>query len=105
MSLPPISSLSFKGEPVTEPQEIQEYHYYVGHVEHSAMLTPKMAERLGAKPIGESLDATETGNVENNEAQRMSTASGEADDAGVTGTEDAQTKTRQARNKRASGNG
>lgn len=88
---------------MTEPQKIEEYHYMVGHVEHSAMLTPKMAERLGAKPIGEPLDDTETGNVENNEAQRMSTAAGEADEAGVTGTEDAATKTRSARNKRASG--
>lgn len=88
---------------MTEPQEIKEYHYYVGHVEHSAMLTPKMAERLNAVPIDQPLDDTQTGQVENNEAQRMSTAAGEADTAGVTGTEDAQTKTRSARNKRASG--
>lgn len=88
---------------MTDPLEIREYHYYVGHIEHSAMLTPKMAERLNAVPIDQPLEDTETGNVDNNEAQRMSTAAGEADTAGVTGTEDAATKTRSARNKRASG--
>jgi hypothetical protein len=87
---------------MAEQQEIKEYHYMVGHVEHSAMLTEKMAKRLNAKPIGEPLDETETGNVENNEAQRMSTANRDADDTGVTGNEDAATKTRNARNKRAS---
>jgi hypothetical protein len=88
-----------------EPAELKEYHYMVGHVEHSAMLTPKMAERLGAKPIDEPLDDTKTGEVTNNEAQRMSTATREADDAGVTNEDNEKTaeKTRVARNKRATG--
>lgn len=87
-----------------EPQKTEEYHYWVGHVEHSAMLTPKMAERLGAKPIGEELDPPGTGNVENNEAQRASTAMRDADDSGVTYEEGEQaaSKARAARNKRAS---
>lgn len=88
-----------------ERAELAEYHYMVGHVEHSAMLTEKMAKRLGAKPIGEPLDETETGSVENNEAQRMSTANRDADDAGVTNEDNEKTaeKTRVARNKRATG--
>lgn len=88
-----------------EPQETKEYHYWVGHVEVSAMLTPKMAERLGAKPIGEELEPPGTGNVDNNEAQRMSTANRDADDSGTTNPEhdDIAGKTRGARNKRATG--
>lgn len=88
-----------------EPQKTEEYHYYVGHVEMTAMLTPKMAERLGAKPIGEHLDAPGVGEVENNEAQRASTAMRDADDSGVTNPEHDEIagKTRAARNKRATG--
>jgi len=88
---------------VTQPQEIKEYHYYVGHIEHSAMLTEKMAQRLNAKPIDEPLDAPGVGEVENNEAQRASTGMRDADDSGVNSEvgDDAQRKSRSARNKRA----
>lgn len=89
------------------PQELEEYHYYVGHMETTAMLTPAMAERLGAKPVGEALDEPDGGKKGNNEANRLSTQGGKADKDGVTnaGAEEAQEKARTARNKRATGGG
>lgn len=113
MTRPLISSASFKGDPVTEPQsnepqKMSEYEYYVGHIKTTALLTEKMAKRLGAKPVGEA-EAPEVGGVDNNEAGRMSTSGREADDAGVvttnpdgTDSEETATKARTARNKRAS---
>lgn len=87
-------------------EEMKEYHYWVGHMETSAMLTESMAERLGAKPIGEALDDADKG--KNNEANRASTKSREADDAGTYSADDpdgkqALAKARQARNKRSAG--
>lgn len=35
-----------------EPQELKEYQYVVNNTVTTAMLTPKMAERLGAKEVG-----------------------------------------------------
>ena len=43
-----------------EPQELKEYQYVVNNTVTTAMLTPLMAERLGAKPVG-SDDAAKTG--------------------------------------------
>ncbi len=91
-----------------EPQELKEYEYVVGHLPVTAMLTEKMAKRLNATAVGESSSPGE-GNVANNEAQRASTHNRELDDNGVVTThpdgetsEDATTKARTARNKRAS---
>jgi len=91
-----------------EPKELQEYHYYVGHVEITAMMTPEMAEQVGAVPVDEDLEEPASGKEGNNEANRLSTRSREADDAGVTSEEDPDGKTatgkaRGARNKRAGG--
>lgn len=36
-----------------EPAELQEYVYVVNNMQTTAMLTPKMAERLGAVPVGD----------------------------------------------------
>lgn len=93
---------------MAEPLEMQEYEYYVGHVKTTAMLTERMAERLGATAVGEA-EAPEVGNVTNNEAERASTHTREAEDSGVNAThpdgsdsESTAGKTRTARNKRAS---
>jgi hypothetical protein len=91
-----------------DPKELEEYHYYVGHVEITAMMTPEMAEQVGAVPVDEDLEEPEGGKEGNNEANRLSTRSREADDAGVTSEEDPDGKTatgkaRNARNKRAGG--
>lgn len=93
---------------MTEPMELKEYKYLVGHVETTAMLTEKQAERLDAVPVDEELDKPEVGQAPNREAERMSTFGREADDAGVNathpdGTTSAETtqKARTARNKRA----
>ena len=105
----PVDVVFRKDTSMAEPVEMKEYEYYVGHVKTTAMLTEKMAKRLGAKPVGEA-QAPEEGNVDNNEAQRASTDTREAEDAGVKATypdgttgEDAQTKQRSARNKRSVG--
>jgi len=89
-------------------QELREYEYMVGHVPMTAMLTEKMAERLGAVAPG-TAQSPGTGKVRNNEAQRAGTRHREADDSGVEAThadgttsESAATKARDARNKRAS---
>jgi hypothetical protein len=77
-------------------EELQEYHYYVSGIEMTAMLTEKMAKRLGAKPVGEPLD--DPNNLENNEANRMSTGAQDVDtETNVT------TKARRPRNKSGSG--
>lgn len=93
---------------MSEPLELKEYEYVVGHVPTTAMLTEKQAKRLGAKPVGEA-EVPDTGKSENREAQRMQTSHREAEDAGVNAThpdggtsEEAVTKARVARNKRAS---
>lgn len=84
---------------MTEPQELKEYHYWTGYTETTALLTEKMAERLGAKPVGEELDDPDP--FANNEANRAST---HTPAEGVTGTDDqAVTKARTARNKRSGG--
>lgn len=99
--LPLLTAAAFKGDPpmATEPQELAEYHYWTGHIETTAMLTPKMAERLGAVPIDEDLpDADPTAN---NEANRAATV---MKDGGVTGDgTETITKARTARNKRSAG--
>lgn len=91
-----------------EPEELKEYHYYVGHMEVTAMLTEEMAEQLDAVPIDEELEPPTGGKTSNNEANRMATRSREADDAGVVSEDDPDGKTatgkaRGARNKRAGG--
>lgn len=94
---------------MTEPLEMKEYKYRVGHIETTALLTEKMAERLNAVPSDQELPEPGVGNVDNNEAQRTSTQTREADEAGVQATADdgsttevVSTKARAARNKRAS---
>jgi hypothetical protein len=93
--------------PADEPIPLEEYHYYVGYMETTAMMTPEMAEQVGAVPIDEPLDEPDGGKKGNNEANRLSTRNREADDAGVTNkdNEDARDKARNARNKRATGSG
>lgn len=39
-----------------QPEELKEYHYYIGYIETTAMLTEEMAEQLDAKPVDEPLD-------------------------------------------------
>jgi hypothetical protein len=64
-------------------EELQEYHYYVSGMEMTALMTEKMAQRVGAKPIDEPLDPPD--NFENNEANRLSSpGQQQASDAGVT---------------------
>lgn len=68
-----------------KPEELKEYHYHIGYIEHSALLTEDMAEKLNAKPIGEPLDEP---NINTNEQHR-----GNVQAAG-------ELKARTARNKR-----
>lgn len=61
MPLPPVDWPPPKGTTMTEPQdekpqELKEYHYHIGYIEHTALLTEEMAETLGAKPVDEPLD-------------------------------------------------
>lgn len=42
--------------PQEQPEELKEYHYYVGWIEHTGLMTEEMAERFGAKPVDEPLD-------------------------------------------------
>lgn len=85
--LPLLSSASFhRGDTVTdtgtnEPQELAEYHYWTGYMETTAMMTPKMAEKLGAKPVDEELDPVDAG--KNQEANRMASANKDATEHGV----------------------
>lgn len=84
-----------------QPLELKEYEYYVGHMPVTAMLTEEMAERLGAKGVGEATDPAE-GEVPNNTAESVSTHMREADDSGVNGPDsDAVDKARTTRNRRA----
>lgn len=87
---------------MSQPLELKEYEYMVGHVPVTAMLTEKQAARLKAVAVGEAKSPGE-GNVINNEAERTATQSREAEDNGVQapGTDEAQTKAKTARNKRA----
>lgn len=95
---------------MSEPVELKEYTYHVGHVPTTAMLTEAQAKRLGATPVDEDAEAPQEGEtLPNNEAARMQTNHRESDDAGVNATyadgttgADASTKARTARNKRAS---
>jgi hypothetical protein len=91
-----------------EPEELKEYHYYVGYTEVTAMLTEEMADQLDAVPIDEDLEEPTGGKASNNEANRMATRNRPADDAGVVSDDDPDGKTatgkaRNARNKRAGG--
>ena len=90
-------------EDAQEPAPLEEYHYYVGYMETTAMMTPEMAEQVGAKPIDEPLDEPDGGKKGNNEANRTSTRMADAEKGGVTNkdTDDAAEKARNARNKRA----
>lgn len=48
-----------------QPQELAEYHYWVGYVEMTAQLTPEMAKTYNAVPVGEPLpDPAITTNTE-----------------------------------------
>lgn len=94
-TLPLLTGEAFyrRADAVTAPrEELKEYHYWVSGIEMSAMLTEKMAARLGAKPIGEALDPANP--LENNEANRLATNAQDVDtDTNVT------TKARRPRNK------
>jgi hypothetical protein len=79
---------------VPERQELQEYHYYVSGIELTAMMTQKMADRIGAKPIDEPLDPASQ--HENNEANRVAADNEDANANGVT------VKARTGRNKTGS---
>jgi hypothetical protein len=48
-------SVSSQSEEV-QPEELKEYHYYIGYIETTALLTEEMAEQLDAKPVDEPLD-------------------------------------------------
>jgi len=68
-----------KGRTMNQPrEELKEYHYWVSGMEMTAMLTEKMAKRLGAKPVGEPLDDPDQ--HENNEANRQATGAQDVDD-------------------------
>lgn len=54
-----------------EPQELKEYKYVVNNMETSALLTPKMAERLGAVGIDEELPHPPDGGYSNAMNQRV----------------------------------
>lgn len=114
-----IDSSTIKGEPTMAYQtntegadakpkfELKEYEYMVGHTSVTAMLTKEQAEKLGAVEPG-TATSPGTGSVFNNEADRQTTVTREAEDRGVNathadGTDSEQTaeKSRAARNKRA----
>lgn len=104
MTRAPVDIPASRKDPAVA-QEMKEYEYMVGNIPTTAMLTEKMAQRLGAKPVGE-----HGGDPEYNKtAERMSTHGRQSDDEGVDATyadgttnADAATKARTARNKRAS---
>lgn len=98
----PVDNKASKEDTVA--QEMREYEYMVGNVPTTALLTEKMAARLGAKPVGEHSGEPEF----NKTAERMSTQNRDLDDEGVDTTypdgstsADALTKAKTARNKRA----
>jgi len=64
------------------PEELGEYHYYVSGMEMTAQMTPSMAEKMGAVPIDQPLDE-DPDNLENNEANRLSSHMQDADKHGV----------------------
>jgi hypothetical protein len=99
----PRASKADSTEVEQEPVELQEYHYYVGYMETTAMMTPEMAEQVGAKPIDEPLDDPAGDKTGNNEANRSASRMADAEKGGATNkdNEDAREKARQARNKRA----
>lgn len=82
--------------PMADPQELAEYTYRVGHTETTAMLTPELAERLNAVPVGDTPDDPDT----NNQAERLSSRMNDHKD-GVVDPEDSLPKSRTARNKRS----
>lgn len=102
MTRAPVDLPDLKEEPVVA-QEMREYEYMVGGMSTTAMLTEKMAARLGAKPVGE-----HSGDPEfNKTAERMSTHGRQSEDEGVEVTfpdgssgADAVNKARSSRNKR-----
>jgi hypothetical protein len=47
----PVDNFVQEGTTVTEPAELKEYVYVVNNMKTTAMLTPKMAERLGAVQV------------------------------------------------------
>lgn len=101
---PPLltgAALMRKGATIMgDPQPLAEYSYWVGQVQTTAMLTPALAERLGAVPVGEELPDSDPD--VNNQAERLSSYHEEHKD-GVT-SEDADQgtpKARTARNKRS----
>lgn len=86
---------------MSQPLELKEYEYYVGHVKLTAMLTEEMANRLDAVPAGEGAQAPEEGAVPNRTAEQLSSHTREAEDSGVTGTEsEGINKARTTRNRR-----
>lgn len=87
---------------MAQPEELKEYHYRVGHTETTGMLTQRMADRLGAKPVGEPLDDdTENTPQKGDESTRLSSRMRE-NRAGVRNAENeaAADKARTGRNKR-----
>ena len=86
---------------MADPVELKEYEYMVGNVPTTAMLTEQLAERLGAKPVGQADNANGGHSIEQNQAVLGSTAMRESDDNGVVDDNDSIGKQRTARNKRA----
>lgn len=58
-----------------EPQELKEYQYVVNNTVTTAMLTPAMAERLSAKPVG-SDDAATVGGYSSEQNQAVYATTG-----------------------------
>lgn len=80
--------VDIEGVDMAERQELKEYSYYVGNIEHTAMLTEKMAKRLSAKPIGEASpdDVPNGGNTQaQNQANLSNSDMAAADADGTTG--------------------
>lgn len=110
MSLPPITSTTSKGEPLmTEstspdaPRQLDEYEYYVGHVKLTAQMTAEQAERVGAKPLGQS-EAPLIGQVPNKQAEIAASHMKDPDTKGAVNSNedpDALDKARETRNRRS----
>lgn len=80
--------VDIEGVDMAERQELKEYSYYVGNIEHTAMLTDKMAKRLGAKPLGEASpdDVPNGGNTQSqNQANLSKSDMADADADGTAG--------------------
>lgn len=54
-----------------EPNELREYKYRVNNMETTGMLTPKMAERLGAVGVDDTLPDDDNGGYTQNRTQAM----------------------------------